>query len=428
MSATAPGKPPAALLAWADDRFGPLGRLRRLRLGAPDPPWWYCGAELARAPAGNWFSPEPVASAGAALDPDEALWRALGEGVERYCALNAAVAGEWATLREAGLADRWPVCAPDEPCPPSLRALPRDTPLTQVRARRLADDREALVPAGIAHLNFQPAPPEPPVAVPISTGLAFGRDLPTALWTGLREVAERDAIVGMWWTGSSPPEITGDVRDVPDALAERLELLAAAGLRARLFDIGTDFRVPTVFAVVTAERYPLLVVGAGCHTDPAAACAKALDETVALRCALRGRRDGADPAAPPAVRRLIDHALYYAGQAGHPAFTFLLDRRGARLSFAEFAGRDWWTTPPGLPALSRFAAARERDGLTVLWLDLTAPEAAGLGRVVKVIVPEMIPLSPDHAIRWLGTPRLLARVGLAAASVARFKPDPHPFP
>lgn len=427
MSAAA-GRPPAALLAWADDRFGPLGRLRRLRLGAPDPPWWYCGADLARAPVGNWFSPEPVASAGASLDPDEALWRALGEGVERYCALNAVVSGEPVTLREAGLADRWPVCAPDEPCPPSLRALPIDTPLTHVSARRLADDREALVPAGIAHLNFQSAPTEPPVAVPISTGLAFGRDLPGALWRGLCEVAERDAIAGMWWTGAPLPEIAADARHVPDAVAERLELVAAAGLRVRLFDMSTDFRVPAVFCVVTAERYPFLVVGAGCHADPAAACAKALDETVALRCALRGRRDGPAPASPAEVRQLIDHALYYAGQAGHPAFAFLLGRRGPRRSFAEFAGQDWWTAPADLPALSRFAAARERDGFTALWLDLTAPEAAGLGRVVKVIVPEMVPLSPDHAIRWLGTPRLLARAGLAEASAARFNPDPHPFP
>ncbi|MGN6757383.1 MAG: YcaO-like family protein, partial [Thermomicrobiales bacterium] len=88
----------------------------------------------------------------------------------------------------------------------------------------------------------------------------------------------------------------------------------------------------------------------------------------------------------------------------------------------------WWPVPGDLPALAHFAAARERDGLTVLWADLTLPEAAPFGHVVKVIIPELMPLSEDHAARWLGTPRLLARAGLAAASAAHFNPYPHPFP
>jgi hypothetical protein len=66
-------------------------------------------------------------------------------------------------------------------------------------------------------------------------------------------------------------------------------------------------------------------------------------------------------------------------------------------------------------------------GLNVLWTDITAPEATGLGHVIKVIVPEMVPLTQDHNVRWLGTPRLLGASGLKQATTAAFNPFPHPF-
>jgi ribosomal protein S12 methylthiotransferase accessory factor len=429
MSTAMPAWERGALRAWSDPRFGPLGIVTRTRPGAPEPDWWHSRCTIARVPVGNPFSPEPLLSAGASIEAGEALRRALGEGIERYSGLTAIVRGEPATLRETGLADRLPRCAPDEPCMPSLRDLPLDTPLTHVRARRLDDDREVLVPAGCAHLHFAPAPPEPPVTLPISTGLAFGRDLPGAIWAGLCEVAERDAIMMMWWTRSRLPEIDCAGAGVPAALADRLARLDAAGLRARLFDMTTEFRVPGVFAVLTGARSPWLVVGAACHADPGRACAKALDEVVGLRDGLRAARPG-DPAPllPGDVRRLADHARFYVDAPQHPAFAFLLDGPREAVPFAVFARGPWWIAPADPAALARFAAERAAEGLTILWIDLTAPEAGAFGAVAKVIVPEMVPLSPDHAIRWLATPRLLRRAGLTTARAAAFNPFPHPFP
>lgn len=420
----APGGPLAAVSTWVDGRFGLLGEVHCSRLGHPEPGWWYCGGGLARYPVGNWFSPDPASSAGTSTDREEALWRALGEGVERYSALNAPIDGVPLTLRETGLAARLPVCAPDEPCPPSLRALPLDAPLTQVPVRRLADGREEFVPAGFVHLNFHPEPPEPLVTLPISTGLAFHTDPPTAIWSGLCEVAERDAVMSMWWRRAALPEIDCTGPDVPDDVADRVERLTHAGLHARLFDMTTDFRVPSVFGVLSGERYPRVVVSAACRSDPARACTKTLDELVAMRIAMRGRQESV----PDIPRRLEDHALRYAHRGPHPAFDFLLDP-GTRdaISFAAFAGQPWWEQPGDMAALAARAGDLAEHGLTVLWADVTAAEAAGIGTVVKVIVPEMLPLSPDDAIRWLGTPRLLAQAGVTTARSSHFNPHPHPF-
>jgi ribosomal protein S12 methylthiotransferase accessory factor len=420
----APDASLAAVAAWVDARFGLLGEVHCSRLGHPEPGWWYCGGSLARYPIGNRFSLDPASSAGTSTDREEALWRAMGEGIERYSALNAPIDSMPVTLRDAGLAQHLPICAPDEPCAPSLRALPLDVPLAQVPVRLLADGREELIPAGFVHLNFRPEPPEPLVTLPISTGLAFHTDLPTAIWSGLCEVAERDAVMAMWWRRTSLPEIICTGPDVPDGVADRLERLAHAGLHARLFDMTTDFRVPSVFGVLMGERYPLVVVSAACRSDPAHACTKTLDELVAMRLAMRGRRE----TVPAALHRLEDHALLYAHRGLGRAFDFLLDRNArAPISFAEFAEQSWWERPADMAALATRAGHLAERGLTVLWTDVTAEEAAGIGTVVKVIVPEMIPLSPDDAIRWLGTPRLLAHAGVTTARASHFNPFPHPF-
>lgn len=420
----APGGSLGAISGWVDSRFGLLGEVHCSRLGHPEPGWWYCGGSLARYPVGNWFSPDPASSAGTSTDREEALWRAVGEGIERYSALNAPIDGTAMTLQETGLAGRLPVCAPDEPCPPSLRALPLDVPLTQVPVQRLADGQEVHLPAGFVHLNFHPEPPEPLVTLPISTGLAFHTDLPTAIWSGLCEVAERDAVMSMWWRRAGLPEIVCTGPDTPHNVADRLERLTHAGLRARLFDMTTDFRVPSVFGILLGERYPLVVVSAACRSDSIQACTKALDELVAMRLAMRGRRE----TVPTALHRLEDHALLYAHRGPGRAFDFLLDH-GTRgpISFAEFAGQSWWERPRDMTALAARASRLAEQGLTVLWTDVTAEEAAGIGTVVKVIVPEMLPLSPDDAIRWLGTPRLLAQAGMDTARASRFNPLPHPF-
>ena len=417
-------------LEWVDGRFGPITGLSR---GRVDPGWWLTGGNLARSPVGNPFSPRPETSAGVSIDETESLRRALGEAVERYCALNAELRPERATLAEAGLVDRLPVCAGDEPCPPSLRQLPPHEPLTQVYARRLDDGAEVLLPAGFVDLRFRPSPPEPLVTLPISTGLAFREDLAAAIWSGLCEVVERDAVMCMWWLRAAGPEITCRSHDVPDELAERLERLGRARLEARFFDIATDFHVPTVFCILTGPTFPHLVVAAACASDPARACTKVLDEAVGMRQGLQfaHAHDGGPTKRPDHIHDLEDHALFYAGAPSSPAFTFLLEQPTAsRRPFADWAGGDWWEEPQDMVGLGRLATHLGTQGLTVLWADLTTSDAEDVGRVVKVIVPEMVPLSPDHSIRWLGTRRLLQRgsINTTTATVSQFNPFPHPFP
>ena len=155
---------------------------------------------------------------------------------------------------------------------------------------RLSDGECVYVPAGYVHLAFHPQH-EPMLTTPISTGLAFDPAVETAIWRGLCEVAERDAMMLTWWQRRPAPEI--DMRagscsaaGLPAALADRLDRLERVKLTARFFDITTDFNVPTVFCVLSGSAFPYRIVGACCREDLGAACIKALDEAVAVRRAV----------------------------------------------------------------------------------------------------------------------------------------------
>ena len=432
-----PRHDPGALrgaLSWVDARFGLIPRLEHTSHVAPEPAWHVYDAELARIPAGRMYAPEPEIAAGASLDPDEALRRALGEAIERYCGLHAPpperlFAMPW---RESSLAARFPRCAADEPCPESLRGEPTSALVPHTTVRQLTDDRELPVPA--AHVY--PAAPrvkgEPLLALGISTGLAFHLDLVRALWAGLCEVAERDAVMSMWWTRARVPRI--DVSNAPEPLRDRVARLREVGIEAHLFDVTTDFAVPTVFCVLLAPDYPRVLTGASCASEPLRACTKAIDETIGVRHYARQETEPAsadDVDAPfehrfDGVRSLADHVRLYGTRGPSPALDFLL-REPPSIEFHTFAAAAYWDEPTSMAELRARAQQLDAQGLTVLWADLTLPEAEPLGRVVRVVVPEMLPLSPDHRIRWLATPRLARRIGVEAPSVSAFNPWPHPF-
>jgi ribosomal protein S12 methylthiotransferase accessory factor len=405
-----------------DARFGPVVSLLELRMRAPLPRWNLVSCNLARTPPGTPFQPQPATAAGVHLDPDVAMRSALGEAIERYSALSAPLDVVTLPAGEGGFYGRTPVCARDEPCMESLRGVPPGTLLTHTRVRRLADNRVEYIPAAYIYLAFVPEPPEPPVTLPISTGLAFDPELWRALWRGLCEVIERDSMMLMWLRKAAPPRIVVD-RTVPDFVYVRVAECLRAGCEVYLFDITSDVAIPTVFCILLKRDGVYASVGACCHELPAAACAKAIDEAVAVRSALRP-----DPNPSPLhdftwLHHLEQHAAVYTSPRAAPMLAFLLEDP-SRISFERFNERRI-DPPQSIDQVRIWAEQLSGRGLDVVWASLTSDDLAHLGHVVKVVVPQMVPLSQSHSTRWLATPRLGDGThGLAAATA---NPDPHPF-
>jgi ribosomal protein S12 methylthiotransferase accessory factor len=409
--------------ALIDSRFGPIVEGQKMRLGDGEPLWWLATTQLARHPVGNIFTESPGSGAGTSLDVDEAVGRAIGEALERYCGLNPNLDLLAGRMRDTSLMGRWPRCAPDEPATGVAREIPPDERLTFVAAKRVVDDSFHLVPAGFAALGFEPVPPEPVVTIPISTGMAFHPRCCVAIWNALCEVIERDAVMTAWWIHRPLREV--DLENAPRIVARRLRRLEVCGMKARIFDITTELAVPTVFCVLTSDRYPRLVVSAATKASPALACAKALDEVISMRVALHGQREATDRGKGRA-NSLVTHACYYSSESNHAAFAFIAPGVAERISYAELAARRV-AQPDDDASLRHAVALIEQHDVTVLWIDLTTPDVKPMGTVVRVIVPEAVPLSPRDDTRWLGTDRLLLRSGTTQASRDSFTQYPHPF-
>jgi ribosomal protein S12 methylthiotransferase accessory factor len=417
----------AGVLDWVDPRLGRIRSVGGLALGAPEPRWWIYTCALSR-PLGRFFAGDSQTASGASTSGSEALRRALGEAVERWVGFGSIARADLQPIAAGDnpLLASFPRCADDEPCPPAFKRIPPAQRLLHTPMRRLSDGRAVQVPAGWVHLGFRPPAGEPPIVHPISTGLAFHLDLPAALWSGLCEVAERDAVMLAWWRRRRLARLRLEGPDLPDAVAERLRRLAVAGLRAHVFDMTSDFRVPSVFCLLQGPRRPFTIASAVVAADPAAACAKALDEAMMVRTAqVRG---GADAVVASFerfdwIQTLEDHANLYAAWRDSPALAFLLNAGAPELAWPEFRDRDWWPAPRSLDDLAALARRLEGRGLTPLWCDLGPDDARPLGVCVKVVVPEMLPLAIGQRIRWLATPRLLAAGGSPGIN-----PDPHPFP
>jgi ribosomal protein S12 methylthiotransferase accessory factor len=415
-------------LEWVDARFGPFHDFRLRRLPLPEPAWWCSTCQLARAPAGALFTEVPAGASGCSTSPAEAQARMLGEALERYSGFHAADRLQSAQLLPSDALGElnFPVCHADEPCLPSLRGMGLDHPIPHFRLHHLADERPAWIPAAYVDLSFRARPGEPVVTYPISTGLAFHTDLHEAVWSGLCEVAERDATMIMWWCRKQPTRIRCDTPGTPAQIQDRLHRLRRAGMTADILEVCTSFPAPVVVCILRAAHYPYLTFGSCCHSDPLVASLKSLDEAVMVR-----QRGGPAAGVPSVdgfdwVHSWGDHVRLYADRRMWRHLDFLLDTRRTQ-SYEEFAGRGWVPAPRGIEAVRGAARRLQSDGLTVIWAEITAPEVRPFGHVVRVVVPQMVPLSATHQVRWLGTARLWQMAGFRSAALSDFNPYPHPF-
>ncbi|MBC8000508.1 MAG: YcaO-like family protein [Leptolyngbya sp.] len=422
----------ASVLDLVDDRFGPLKSLIGIRQTGAEPGWWIYHSSITR-PLGMHYANFDVDSWGSAIEQNVALFRCLGEALERYCAF-ADLDSSKAKLLPASASnfiDRLPRCSADENCPQTYKKIDPTWQITQVIVTELVEKKEHWLPAAYIHLQFHAQHGEASITRGHSTGTAFHETLEAAIWSGITEIAERDAIALFWLNQYPAKEISVDINSCPFELSDRLVRLHNSDLQVRFFDISTDFRIPTVFTVVKSKRYPYRTVAAACGDDIVRTLSKSLDEVMLIRCAqLAGESLVNVPSFNEFewVHELRQHSDLYAVWEETPAFDFFMNADTEKISLNEFAGGDWWISPTTFASLDEMAKKlRDELGLTILYSDLTLDDVRQFGHCVKVVIPELQPISVAESAKWLDTKRIkehAARHGLIVNS----NPYPHPFP
>jgi ribosomal protein S12 methylthiotransferase accessory factor len=342
-------------------------------------------------------------AAGADADWNAAFMKALGEGLERYCA------GVYRTVDfETGTAD-----AIDGAVPPSAFVCPAadgwKSPdaaqvIEWVPGRNLATGGDVTLPAEFVQFP----PPTERYRPAITTGLGLGNSTVEALCSGLYEIIERDAAMLSWYSSFEPLELT-----VEDERYETLRSRArSAGLTVTPLLLTQDVDVPVVAAAVTREAWPRFAIAASAHLDATRAATAALAEAIQNWLELRGM----GPEAAGDESGAIGEYAQFPSVAR--SFTDAADTVAA-----DTVGPD--EVPVGEAHLDAVVSRLRDADLDVYAARLTPPDVESLGfEAVRALVPAAQPLFFDAPYFGDRAESVPAGMGFEA----RLDHAHHPFP
>ncbi|MGV3102883.1 YcaO-like family protein [Rothia sp. 32237D007AR] len=374
--------------------------------------------------------------AGGAIDPKFAEAISIVESIERYssCAWDESEF-IWATEQELGdkavALQRWPLCSESEVADTRCRNILPDPriPLRWVKGWSLTRKQEIFVPAFLVYLNFPAFSQSEMFANAVSTGTAAHSDIRRALLSGIQEVIERDSISLTWLQELPHPRIDIDFESLRPEVKEYVKVGTVPGIETHVFDATSDYGVPVLYAIQTSEHDDELaqVVAATCDLDPQRALAKLFRELASLRIALRMYKK------LPPERRASDESVSVIGGAiengrrkNRHRFDFLLRNNRRARTLATLA-----PSIQGEDPLDWIVSQLKNQGAECIAVDLTTDEARQAGqRVVKVLIPEAMPLSFSHYARYLAHPRLYAApiaMGHQSSPEANINPNIQPF-
>jgi ribosomal protein S12 methylthiotransferase accessory factor len=276
----------------------------------------------------------------------------------------------------------------------------------------------------------------------VSTGAASHPHASSAIYSGLREVIERDAAMIAWYKRVALPRVTLP-RVLKNVVADELRAhLIRRGLTFEVFDLRLDVPMPGVFIVATRTRTDgafeagATVAASAMGADIETALAHALqelafhDETLSLfpDPSKDWRRTTYDPRSTSEGRGswwpLYTH---YLNPAHRDAFSFLLSSKKsvALEDIPPLAGQSDAERVTELVAL----LARVHTQAPIV-VDLATPDMLAAARTtVKVLVPGFIDAASGRQTMRLASSRVEGAVrarALPCLAVDLWNPDPHP--
>lgn len=308
-------------------------------------------------------------AAGVAADWNPAFMKALGEGLERYCA-GVYRAVEFTTAPER---TRSRPVSPTQFVRPTDAGPDVDTPLPWVDGIDLETRKRVSLPAEFVHYP----PPASEYGSAITTGLGLGNSGVEAVLSGLYEVIERDATMLAWYSTFEPLELAVDDESFEHLVGRaRSESLSVTPLL-----VTQDVDVPVVaVAVHRDERWPKFAVGSAANLNPARAARGALAEALQNWTELRSMGPDAASEEGGAIGAYADFPA--EARAFVDADTMVP---------ADTVGPD--PVPTGEDELSAVVDRVSDAGLDAFAARLTTRDVAELGfEAVRALVPAAQPL------------------------------------
>lgn len=425
-----------------------VGLINRLGEGvyqAQDPAYFSAGvrpAEITRYLSGG----QSPRAGGGGEEPVAALAATFGELAERYCMClydrEEMVLGSYSEL------------APDAVAPDLLRLYSREqverlgtggaeyfdesSRIRWVWGYSLTEHRPRLVPAGLVYLNYRAGEDEVNIGRNASSGLASANTLEEAILGGLLEVVERDAFTVSWLHRKLKRRVEIDDPEIQADLDRRL-FASHPSVDIQVFDISLDLPIPVLFLLLQrpAEFGPTLCIGASARLSPRRAVRKCMAEAGQAFPYFRFLLE-TDPHWQPAadlsnLTSFDHHSMFYLKRPDliPEAFSFCYEEP-ERVPLSQMPDV---STGRVLGDLNYCIDRLSEQGLEVIVVEITTPDILEVGmRVVRVLVPGLVPLHGNHLRPFLGARRLFEvphQLGWERSGWSPgqgLNPFPHPFP
>ncbi len=379
----------------------------------------------------------------ASIDPDRAVMKAVGESVERYCSgqydANDLVLSTYDEFEGSAVDPKRFALYSDEQYSKQdfpFSPLTHQTPLNWAEGQSLKDDKPVSVPAAFVYVPYLfDNPKEQPFFNSISTGLACGPDLVSALYKSILEAIERDTFMIIWKNQLTLPRLDPWSSNDP-FVQQLLEALKFVSLDCEAIYLTSDISVPVIIVILKREDgIPYTTMGIGADLDPNRALSQALEEAyltflgmsryAKLKKDFKPRSDFSD------INNPTLHALAHAVCPELRSSLSFLTGSKDLLSFNTLPNLSTKNKIYNIHTLVELLGERDLD---IISFDLTTLDIDEVGfKVVRSVIPGMQPLDINHSRRYEGGKRLFdvpVQMGILEKphSARELNPFPHPFP
>jgi ribosomal protein S12 methylthiotransferase accessory factor len=373
-----------------------------------------------------------------------ALAATLGEAAERYCMFfydkNEMVFAPYREISEDAV-------SPDllrlysreqiEGLGPNakVRYFDDDTPVRWVWGYSLTEERPRLVPASLVYMNYQFGEDEPVIGRNASSGLAANLTLEEAILAAILEIVERDAFTICWLSKRPGRKIIVDDEELLDFLRQRFHF-DHPKVETSIHDITLDVPIASLFCVIKrpCELGPAICVGSTSRLDPRQALRKCFLEAGQgipyFRYLLSQLKDWEPSPDYLNLTSFDHHCVFYLKRPDlvPEAFAFL-NEVDDTVPLSSIPDR---STGRVLGDVERCVQLLKGAGLEVIVVEITTPDIRDVGmRVVRVLIPGMVPLHGVYKFPFLGSKRLAQfplRHSPGQENGRTFNTYPHPFP
>lgn len=362
---------------------------------------------------------ELIRGSGFSLNEDQSKLASLGECIERYCAsmdshLKVLRCSRNQSTDFLALNTITRLTNEQYLINPDFEEKSDYSPLYWIQGTSILYKTKKWIPYELTLLK---PTPYKPIRDIISTGLAAHESVEEAINGGLCECIERDAFMLFWLLGRVNFEVSVTETD-DEYISTLLKIATSSNLSINIYDITTDYNVPTILTLVRRKGKDGFYMGCSSSLSYKKSVIKSLEEglggySIYSESLEQGKKK--KPKSFDEIKELEDHPLFYLNGGCDSILLDLLFNKQLELRPMP---KDHFV------CLNEVLETFKYRGEDLFYVDLTSADINSIGfKVVKVIAPTLAFLS-------IGTPLLnCERLYFYKNKQNRdFNLLPHPFP